>query len=200
METMTLTMKSLAPLLMHNGQLADPMNPHAQALRDAVKVYKKNKTDAAYIAAAKAEFMGGLYLDEKLEPCIPGEMIEAMLCEAARKDKQGKEAKAGLIVEGNFPLIYDGPRNPEKLWEAGLPSSVGSARQFVSTKPVKIGKNKVMRTRAIFIAWACRFLVHFNPTLLNGKDIIRFAIKAGLEIGIGDYRPRYGRFEAEAAK
>ena len=185
MEKMTITIRGTAPLLMHNGQLCDPTNEHARAVAAAVKIAKAKKTDAAHEQVYKAEFLGGLYLDENLEPCIPGEMLEAMLCDGAKVTKQGKEVKAGLIVDGNFPLEYKGPRDGEGLWAA----------KFFKTVGARIGKVRVMRTRPCFTGWSCTFDVHYNPTLINPASLRQFAVKAGEEKGIGDNRPRYGRFE-----
>lgn len=185
MDKLTATLKGIAPLLMHNGQLADPMNEHARILSAALKEAKKSRTDTAWEVAYKAEFLGGLYLDEKLEPCLPGELIEATIIEGAKKSKQGKEVRAGVIVDGNFALKYKGPRTADDLWKA----------KFYKTASARVGQNRVMRTRPMFPEWACVFTVQFNPGLINRKDLIRFIEKAGAEVGLGDYRPRYGRFE-----
>lgn len=189
METLSVKIKGLAPLLMHNGQLADPMNEHTRHLSEMVKALKKNKTDAAYEAAAKAEFMGGLYVDDNGEPCIPGESLEALIVEGARKSKLGKQAKAAVLVEGNFPLQYKGPREAEKLWKAKFFKTCGA--------PVGPGR-RVMRTRPMFVDWALEFTIHYNADLLNRKDILTALQKAGAEAGLGDWRPRYGRFEVVA--
>lgn len=186
METKRIRIRGLAGILMHNGQLTDPMNEWSRALSDAVKVAKKSKTAAAWESAAKAEFMGGLYLNEKLEPCIPGELIEAVICEGAKKSKQGKEVKAGLIVDGNFPLEYKGPRDPEKLWKA----------KYYKTSPAKVGQARVMRTRPMFMpGWECEFVVTYNKQLVDERDLLKFIEKAGAEVGLCDWRPKYGRFE-----
>jgi hypothetical protein len=189
METLTVKIEGASPLLMHNGQLADPLNEHARALSDAVKTAKKSKTDAAWEAAYKIEFFGSLYLDDKLEPCLPGEVLEALIVEGAKKTKQGKEVKAGVIVDGNFALDYAGPRTADKLWKA---------RMF-KTATVKIRQDRVVRTRPMFTQWGCTFNVQFNPELVNRKDLIKFIEKAGAEVGVGDYRPRYGRFVVVAS-
>ncbi len=185
MENIDITIRGLAPLLMHNGQLADPMNDHTKALKEAIHAVKKNKTDAAFEAAAKVEFMGGLYVDDNGAPCIPGELIEAMIIEGAKKSKMGKQAKASVIVAGNYPLQYKGPKDAEKLWKA----------KFFKTCGVKVGQNRVMRTRPMFVEWELSFAVSYNPELLNKKDIMNAITKAGAEVGLCDYRPRYGRFE-----
>jgi hypothetical protein len=185
LESVTIAIEGVAPLLMHNGQLADPMNEHTRNLKDAIKKAKKTKTDAAFAAAYKTEFLGGLYLDENKEPCLPGEVIEATIIEGAKKSKQGKDAKAGLMVEGLFPLKYKGPRDVEALWE----------KKFFKTCGVRVGQSRIMRTRPLFpTGWSCDFLVHYNSTLINRKDLLKYVEEAGNEVGIGDFRPRFGRF------
>jgi hypothetical protein len=185
MEKVQVTIRSLVPMLMHNGQLADPLCEHASTISDAVKSAKKNKTRAAWMAAYQAEFAGGLYLDEDMSPCLPGEVIEAALVEAAKKTKQGKQVKAGVFVDGNFPLQYKGPRDVAGLWDA----------KFYKTQSARVGQNRIMRTRPMFTDWACTFVVHYNEQLLSKKDILSFVDLCGREIGVGYFRPRYGRFE-----
>ena len=53
-----------------------------------------------------------------------------------------------------------------------------------------------MRTRPRFDDWAAEVKVHYQPELLNPAGIDRFMETAGSTIGIGDWRPRFGRFEA----
>lgn len=185
METQTVTIKGICPMLMHNGQLADPLNEHSQAVSDAVKSAKKSKTEAAWHAAYKAEFMGGLYLGDDGRPCLPGELLESVIVEGAKRSKQGKEVRAGVIVDGNFALEYKGPKTADELWD----------KKFYKTASAKVGKNRVMRTRPMFSEWACTFTVHYNPTLVSKRDLLKFIEKAGAEVGVGDFRPRYGRFE-----
>lgn len=186
MQTTKIRIRGLAPMLMHNGILADPMSESARELSRRVKESKKTKTDAAHAAMQKAEFMGGLYLDEKLEPCVPGEMLEGMIYEGAKKTKQGKDVKAGLIVDGAYPLEYKGPRDPEKMWKTGA---------YHKTMGVRVGRNRIMRTRPMFTGWEVEFEVSFNEEIINPRDLLSFVRKAGAEVGVGDYRPRYGRFE-----
>lgn len=176
-------------MLMHNGQLVDPTNEHAIALSDAAKVAKKQKTRAAFDALNKIEFMGSLYVDEKGHPCVPGEMLEALTVEGAKRTKQGKEAKAGIIVDGNFPLIYKGPRDADGLWNA----------KFYKRGPARIGQQRVIRTRPMFMTWGLKFKIHYNPDLVDRRTVLRFVEKAGAEVGLGDWRPRFGRFTVSEA-
>ena len=54
---------------------------------------KRKKTLDDHREIGRVEWMGGLYLDEKLRPCLPGEVIEGALVSGAKKFKLGKDAK-----------------------------------------------------------------------------------------------------------
>lgn len=183
-EHVEFTIRGVAPLLCHNGQLADPLNPFAIALKEVTG--KRKKTEADHIEMGRLEFLGGLYVDEKGAPCIPGLNIEAMLIDAAKKSKMGPAAKAGIISDGNWPITYEGPKSPEKMWASG---------NFKDRRGVGVQGSTVIRTRPIFRNWSLTFTVSFLPALLNKKDITDFLATAGQIIGLGDFVPRFGRFE-----
>jgi hypothetical protein len=54
-----------------------------------------------------------------------------------------------------------------------------------------------MRTRPIFRQWAATIIVDFLPDQLNARDVIELAEVGGRIIGIGDWRPKFGRFTTE---
>ena len=95
----------VAPLLMHNGQTADPLNPHSRAIAEITS--KRKKTEADHAEIARREWYAGLYLHGS-QPCIPTEAIEAALVKGAMKEKQGPAAKARLIIGDNRWLLYKG--------------------------------------------------------------------------------------------
>jgi hypothetical protein len=182
-QTLSFRITGVSPFLMHNGQLVDPLNPHSQSIAEVTR--KRKKTDADHWEMARREFYGGLYLSGG-EPCIPAEMVEAALIKGAMKEKRGPSAKAGLLVENNACLEYDGPREPKAIWQD---------ERFRLRVAAKVGQAKVMRTRPRFDGWAADIVVKFLPSLLNSKEVKGFLVTAGEQIGIGDWRPRFGRFE-----
>lgn len=181
--------KGVAPCVQHNGQLADPLNKWAKALK--VVTGKRKKTDEDYAEMARLEFFGGLYVDEQGAPCWPGECIEAMFKAAARMSKNGKDVERGLWCNGNWPLIYTGPKDPEKMW---------SSDKFRFTARVKNpgSGSCVMRTRPIFHDWELKFEVQINTDVLNPAQVQEFCKTAGAFVGLSDFRPRYGRFDVVA--
>ena len=188
-QTLNFRITGAAPLLMHNGRLADPLDPHAKALAEATR--KRGKLEADHTEIARLEFLGSLYLDGGM-PCIPAEMLEAALIRAAAKTKQGAVAKAGLLIQRNCPLVYEGPRDPKGLWDAGS--------AFRQRAGVRVGMTRVMRTRPRFDHWSADIAIDFLPTLLDPKSLRSFLDIAGEQIGIGDWRPRCGRFTVMATE
>jgi hypothetical protein len=184
MNTTTLKIRGLTPLLMHNGQLADPLNEHALALSKLSK--KRQKTLDDHKAMSKCEWYGALYVDEDGAPCLPGEVLEAALVEGAKRFKLGKVAKGGIVVADSAALKYKGPKDVDELWEHG---------GFLKRAGVKVTTSRVIRSRPIFPEWSCEFDVQWDPLLVKDEDqIMEIAESAGLT-GIGDWRPKYGRFE-----
>ncbi|MCM8736011.1 hypothetical protein M5E06_17905 [Azospirillum sp. A1-3] len=182
-ETLKFKITGVSPLLMHNGQLADPLNSFAKSIAEISS--KRKKTDADHIEMGRREFYGSLYMSGG-RPCIPGEMLEAVMIAGAKKEKRGPQAKAGLLVDGNATLLYDGPTTAEELW---------ADERFRLRVPVKVGMAKVMRTRPRFDGWSADIEVKFLPSMLNAREVKSFLQAAGEQVGIGDWRPRFGRFE-----
>jgi hypothetical protein len=176
-------LKSSCPLLMHNGQTADPLNKFARAMKEVSS--KRGKTEADYEELAHIEFLASLYMGET-GPILPATNIEAMLIAAAKKFKEGNQAKAGMYVKDNAPLVYDGPTNPEEMFLDD---------RFRDTRAVVIQRNRVMRTRAIFKRWEADVTVVYEDTVINESRVDEWMKTAGNIIGLLEMRPRLGRFE-----
>ena len=183
--------KGVIPTIMHNGQMSDPLNTYAKELKKITS--KKVKTDQDHLEMARIEWFAALYVDDKNRPCWPGENIEAMLVGAAKKNRLGNQTKSGLFCDGNFPLIYDGPKDANDLWSF----KQFDKNPFISRVPVVVNKARVMRTRPIFNIWSLEFTVNYMDDILNRDLIIDFVRTSGRIIGLSDWRPKYGRFEIE---
>jgi hypothetical protein len=181
--TLRFRITGVSPLVMRNGQLANPLNRFAKDIRTISG--KRRKTEADYEEMARLEFLGALYLSSG-EPCLPGELIEACIVRGAVSKRRGKSAKAGILCPGVFPLQYDGPRNPLDLWER---------EEFRLYASVKLGNSRIIRTRPIFRNWSAEIGVRYNPSLLNGSEVKEFLFAAGELEGLGDWRPRFGQFD-----
>lgn len=184
MKTTSFQIKGLTPLIMHSGRLADPIDPASIAL--AKLTSKRQKTIDDHKAIGKCEWYGSLYVDKDQKPCLPGEVIEACLADGAKRYKLGKVAKGGIIVAGDFPLEFRGPKTIDELWEHG---------GYMKRAGVKVGQARVIRTRPIFPEWAVRFDVLWDPSLVKDADQLHEIVVSAGQSGMCDWRPKFGRFE-----
>jgi len=180
------TLVGITPTIQHNGQLANPLNKWSKAMKEISG--KRKKTDADFEELAKIEFFGALYLDSDGRPCWPGETIEAMLISAAKKSREGPQAKTGIICDGNFAIKYSGPTDPEKLW---------ADERFRLTVPVRVQSSRIMRTRPIFREWSLPIEISYLEDVVNERTVRDWCNTAGQLIGLSDWRPKYGRFSVE---
>jgi len=181
----TVTIRGLSPLLMHNGNLADPLHESSIALHKLT--VKKLKTQEFHKEVSRCEWFGGLYVDQSGHPCLPGEVLEGALCEGARQTKRGKLVKGAIVVNGDFKITYKGPKTLDALF---------AAKGFVKRAGVKIGKARIMRTRPIFPEWGCTFTIQWDADMLSSEgDLNDIISDTGRATGIGDWRPKFGRFE-----
>lgn len=181
----TITLTGTAPLLMHNSRLSNPLDPATKALKKVTG--KRNKTDDDHEQVARLEFAGGLYLDPDVGPFIPGENIARALVDGAKLTKMGVKVTRGVFISTDVnPLSYNGPRTDDGLWEAGY-------RHMAS---VKVGTSRLMRCRPWFPEWRVQADGILDPSVLELDDLATIADNAGSLIGLGDWRPRFGRFTA----
>lgn len=182
-----ITITGTAPMLMHNGRLANPLDPATQALKALTA--KRKKTDDDLIDIARAEFLGGLYIDPDVGPYVPGENVERAILDAAKLTKNGMNVKRGLFIETDVnPLAYHGPRTAEGLWED---------ENFRLIRTVRNQQNRVSRCRPMFTDWRTSAEGTLDESVLDFRTLAAIVEQAGAYVGLGDWRPRYGRFTAE---
>lgn len=183
-QSLQYNLKSSAPLIMHSSRLADPLNRFAKEIKKISS--KRIKTDSDYEEMARIEFIGGLYLSED-GPIIPAHVIEATLINAAKRSKEGTLAKSAVFCAEHASLRYDGPRTADELW---------ADERFRHVASVRVGNARVMRTRAIFSTWECVVELSVDTSLVNSSRVDEWMKVAGTQIGVCEWRPRFGRFQA----
>lgn len=185
MEKVSISISGTSPLLMHNGRLSNPLDPAAKEMKRYTG--KRQKTDEDHLAVAQLEFSGSMYADPDVGPYIPGENFMRCLVDAGKMSKRGTKVTQGVFVTDDVnPLGYRGPRSTPELW---------ADMNFRHMASVKVGTSRVMRCRPVFRSWECRFEVVVDPAVLEVQDLMDIATTAGLYKGLGDWRPRFGRFQ-----
>lgn len=212
-KTVKATIVSTTALLMHNGQLSDPLNEIAIEMKKLNDSKRGKKTEADHVRLAELEFTGGLWLDtqyggKKGEPVVPADAIEAMLQRAGSVVKQrgGKRdfATGVRVIADYFPLLYKGPRTAEGLWGDGFRGDKPSP--FIFRKSVTNQNARIIRTRPRFDAWKLELEFEFDDHTVQANVVKEALERAGDVVGIGDWRPssktpgKYGRFTVEEFK
>jgi hypothetical protein len=181
MKELRIKFTGVTPLLMHNSQLANPLNAWAKEIKKVSG--KRKKTDADHEEMSRLEWFGGLYLDEKSRLIVPSEMVEAAMKVAAKREKKGKAVDRGLVCRSTSPLdIGKTYKDVDEL----RPTHILIAA-------VNIKQNKIMRTRPKFDTWSFIASIQYDEYVLEETDIITFAKNATF----GDWRPRFGQVKAE---
>lgn len=181
-----ITITGTAPLLMHNSRMANPLDPMARAHKKING--KRTKTEDDHTEMARIEHAGSLYFDDTIGPYIPSDNIWRALYDAAKKSKMGPRIKEGIVFTADVnPLSYRGPRTIDALW---------NDENFRLLSSVKIGMSRVMRCRPMFKSWATEAEGMLDPNILELSDLASIAETGGQLVGLGDWRPRYGRYTA----
>lgn len=193
MESITLHLTGVAPLLMHAPRTVNPLDPLTVELRKYTG--KRKKTSEDYYTIARLEWEAGMYHDRELGPYLPGVNVTTCLRDAGKITKQGTAVTRALVVQQEkVPLLYDGPRGIngrglQDLWD----------RNYKDTRDAGNQANRIMRTRPMFPQWEIKVPLVLETSILDLRDLEDIAERAGLMVGLGDYRPRFGRFEAKVA-
>lgn len=193
-------------LVLHSARTVDPFDEIGRAMKEITSKTAKQKTDTDQRLLANLEWLAGLtlgqdfhlkhneedvLLPEGLQVVIPTDYIEGVLREGAKKNRKGKDFSAGCFVEHPSPLL-DGngkglPQVHELYWK----------QKFRLRKTVVVSRGRLMRTRPWFVQWSLETTVSFYPEIVNERDIVTAAEKAGYYVGLGDHRPKFGRFLVE---
>jgi len=140
-----------------------------------------SKKGTVYVPEEEAQ--AALYLDEDGNYVEPASHIEGSLVKAGATFKhKGRKTykdlfKAALFVEPELiPLETEGYE--------------------VDTRPAVVQRARIWRSRPLFKKWEMEFtIVNIADDLVAARIVKEILEHAGTSVGIGDFRPRFGRFE-----
>ena len=182
--TATLTLTGTSALLMNSGEV-DRESDQYRAFVQLSQKSKKSLDDEARLR--EMEWALRLYLDEEVGPFIPGKNVKEMLRSAATKWRRGEDVKRSLIVvQHRIPLLYDGPRDQQGLWDKGY-------RYTAMVANAGISRGRVVRCRPCFETWALEVELAWDAEDLD-YDFLQIIVERSRKFGLGDYRPEFGSF------
>lgn len=171
---MDIEVVGLCPIIFHRWSCEEVAN---KAL--AKKGSKEKKTD---------NIESFVYRDEDGDICIPGEYLRGAICHAAKFKQDPRSPrksafdlfKASVVPMVELSKINGGTKN----WD------------FVDQRRVVVQRNAITRMRPSFLkGWTCEFQIMVNtPEYIDKHFFMEVLEMSGRLIGIGDFRPTYGRF------
>jgi len=178
--------KSIGPMLHHSSY------------NIGMDTTRKKKGGNAILGDTE-EWKKTIYFDESFGVYLPSISLEASFIEAAKQFKMGrgtysKYFKSGVFInEIMLPFYVEGSEI----------KTLEDKRIIIDRRTVKnpATKGRNMRYRAMFKEWESEFDVTIAADDYIDKEILQDVMNyAGKFIGVGDYRPRFGRFTVVSMK
>ena len=183
MYNVDVTVEGVAPLMQHrfviNGNGSDPKGGK---LVTGSRDYSE-------------EWRDSLYVDSKGEIYQPAAHFEASMVKAAVNfkitGKRGKTYKdlfrAAVFVEPE--KILHGVKEPDDL------DTDADKRLYIDVRPVVVVRARVVRHRPTFSpGWPLDFTIQVIDDQIAPELVQDVLTLAGKTVGIGDFRPKFGRF------
>jgi hypothetical protein len=169
MEEVKVKIVGIAPLLMNKFKMEKPEETKAK------------RRDEQYSPETDAE--NALYRDNEVGIYAPSTWLEACLRETAKEFKgKGKSSMKAVILSSVFVEPDKLPLNKQTYDEIDL-------------RPVVIQRNRVVKGRPRFNSWELEFTLKFDGNRVKKETLRQILEEAGAIKGIGDYRPKFGRFK-----
>lgn len=137
----------------------------------------------------QAEADAATYKCKDGTPGIPAIAFKSSLISAAHKD---------LGIEKTLvrKAVFTGLADPQQV----LP--ITFSRVEVREDLVRVGAGQPdLRYRPYFFDWKCSLVLQFEPSMIRVEDLATLIERAGLTVGIGEWRPEkggeYGRFKID---
>lgn len=177
------------PMIMHNGRLANPLDPYARQMAAISK--KRNKTDEDRIELMRIEARGAAYETPDGLLGVPTLNVWATLHSAAKQFKRGRDIERGLICAADevVPLLVDGATANVDAYLADF--------DHIDYRPVRVQSSRTMRARPIINEWSCSCDLELMDDIFDLSSFVPIVEWGGRYVGLNEWRPIFGTFDAE---
>lgn len=159
--------EGIVPLLQHRF----PMEDNAEN--------KSAKRKKEYIA--EEDCKKALYVDEKSKIYQPSEHILGALINAGKNFNYEKKRTYKDVIKSSVFITPATIVHEHQKWE-------------IDRRPVVVMRARIVRARPRFDRWALSFAIEYDEEIMSKAKLKEILDYAGQRVGIGDYRPLFGRF------
>ncbi|MBI5788545.1 MAG: hypothetical protein HZA78_06810 [Candidatus Schekmanbacteria bacterium] len=179
MKSVNVKVQGISPLLQHRYVFTDEKEEAAKK-RSGKKDYSE-------------EWKSALYWDNELGVIQPAGHLEAAMIKAAV----------------NFQIVGKGKKTYKDLFKSavfvspdyiphGLKGSkedlVQEGRLTIDKRLVRVNNSGVERLRPMLKNWLLEFMIEIHDEQISADTVHQVLEHAGRYVGIGDFRPKFGRF------
>lgn len=202
MKTLKVKIEGVKPLILHNGQGANPIDNRempnflqkkfgCKLYREAIKPIssKRGKTEKDHINLSELSFYSSLYLNDKKQIILPAENLERMLETQAIANRKGATFKRAVSIDEDVILEFPNKNKPLK--------ALYDLHKYIVMGVVS--RSKVSVTRAIFPKWSATFKISYDPKQINEAEI-KDNLALGEFYGSFERRPKFGRYKFKVVK
>jgi hypothetical protein len=180
-------LSGLKPMLQHNGRLANPLDPYTQVVKSLAAKRKKTDEDLASLLSAEARAAAYETHDSLLG--LPTGNVWASIYNAATAYRRGADIKRALSYQDIIePVLVDGESVDVEVFLKGIGK--------VDIRPVAVARAKTLRARPIVHNWSTVHHFDLMEDVIDVRDLVPILGRAGRLVGVGDWRPTYGTFDA----
>lgn len=168
----SMTVRGVAPFLFHRWSVESVAEKAAAAKGSKAK--KSDDVESYVYRDAK----GGLY--------IPGEYFRQSIVMASKskQDPRSPRASAMALFKASVHVLDEQCSVGKKTWD------------YLDQRRVMVQRNGITRQRpALEAGWECQVTLIVQAPEYVSRDLLHeVAVNAGRFVGVGDFRPTYGRF------
>lgn len=186
---LTIQLTGIKPMLQKNGRLADPLDAWTLQLKELTSKRQKTESDLGQIYRTEAR--GSVYETADGNLGLPTQNVWRSIKDAATAFKRGKDIERGLIYDGEAiePLLVAGQMVNVNDYLADDDN--------IFRKVVVVQRARTVRCRPIVRHWSTVHQFDLFEDVITPRDLIPILERAGRLVGIGDWRPIYGTYQAE---
>jgi len=176
MKTVEATIEGICPMLMHR-----------YVMEDEAAEKKAVRKDRQFDPKEDAE--KGMYKNASGEVYIPSSWIEATLRDTSKEFKgRGKASMKATILASVFV-------EPDEIL-------IGKKTyDEIDRRPCLVQRQRIVRSRPKFNpGWKATFNINFDEERVQPEALKQILEEAGKAKGVGDYRPKFGRFKVISFK
>lgn len=190
---MSVAVKGVNPLLMHNPQCVDRFNAYSKRIAQ-INAKKTRRTDEDYRELADLEIESGVYFDDQMKVYVPTRWIMSAYAKhsfAVAKVAKGSVRGAVFVTETETPLTYRGMNKVKRVVD------IVKDPAFRHKMILPQGQVRIAKSFPVFHDWSFDCVMEYDDTIIDPDSMERIIQHAAKYGGFGDFRPTFGRATAE---